>query len=88
MKIGPEQHAPILTMQQYVDYVEKFPYLDSYMSSDGDSEPDVEGSTRQVRESCIHFPTASSYIVINYHQLECKVTSVYRNCDPHGNVCV
>ena len=41
MKIGPEQHPPILIMQQNVDYVEKFPYLGSYMSSDGDSEPDV-----------------------------------------------
>ena len=28
-------------MHQNVDYVEKFPYLGSYMSSDGDSEPDV-----------------------------------------------
>ena len=41
MKIGPEQHPPILIMQQNVDYVEKFPYLGSYMSSDGDPEPDV-----------------------------------------------
>ena len=41
MKIGPEQHHPILIMQQNVDNVEKFPYLGSYMSSDGDSEPDV-----------------------------------------------
>ena len=41
MKIGPEQHPPSLIMQQNVDYVEKFPYLGSYMSSDGDSEPDV-----------------------------------------------
>ena len=41
MKIGPEQHAPILMMQQNMDYVEKFPYIGSYMSSDGDSEPDV-----------------------------------------------
>ena len=41
MKIGPEQHPPILVMHQNVDYIEKFPYLVSYMSSDGDSEPDV-----------------------------------------------
>ena len=41
MKIRPEQHHPTLIMQQNVDYVEKFPYLGSYMSSDGDSEPDV-----------------------------------------------
>ena len=41
MKIGPEQHPPILIMQQNVDYVEEFPYLGSYMSSDGDSELDV-----------------------------------------------
>ncbi len=27
MKNGPEQHPPILIMQQNVDYVEKFPYL-------------------------------------------------------------
>ena len=27
MKIGPEQHPPILIMQHNVDYVEKFPYL-------------------------------------------------------------
>ena len=40
MKIGPEQHPPILIMQQNVDYIEKFPYIGS-MSSDGDSEPDV-----------------------------------------------
>ena len=41
MKIGREQHPPILIMQQNVDYVEKYPYLGSYMSSDGDSEQDV-----------------------------------------------
>ena len=41
MKIGPEQHAPILIMQQNMDYVEKFPYIGSYMSSDGDSGLDV-----------------------------------------------
>ena len=41
MKSGPEQHPPILIMQQNVDYVEKFPYLGSYMSNDGDSEPGV-----------------------------------------------
>ena len=35
------QHPPILIMQQNVDYVEKFPYLGSYKSSDGYSEPDV-----------------------------------------------
>ena len=28
-------------MQKNVDYVEKFPYLGSYMSSNGDLEPDV-----------------------------------------------
>ena len=39
-------------------------------------------------ESCIHFPTASSYMVINYHQLKCKVTSVHSHCDHHGKVCV
>ena len=33
--------AYISYMQQNVDYVEKFPYLGSYMSSDGDSESDV-----------------------------------------------
>ena len=37
MKIGPEQHPPTLIMQQNLDYVEKFTYLGSYMSSDGDS---------------------------------------------------
>ena len=41
MKIGSEQHHPILIMQQNVDYVEKFPYLGRYMSSDDDSEPGV-----------------------------------------------
>ena len=41
MKIGPEQHAHILIMQHIMDYVEKVPYLASYMSSDGDSEPDL-----------------------------------------------
>ena len=41
MKIGPEQHPPILFMQQNVDNVDKFPYLGSYMSSNGDSEPNV-----------------------------------------------
>ena len=41
MKIGPKQHPPILIMQQNVDYIKKFPYLGSYMSSNGDSEPDV-----------------------------------------------
>ena len=40
MKIGPEQHALLLIMQQNVDYVEKFPYIGSYMSSDGDPGPD------------------------------------------------
>ena len=45
MKIGPEQHRPILIMQQNVDYIEKFPYLGSYMSSGGDSEPDVRAKT-------------------------------------------
>ena len=86
MKIGPEQHPPILIMQQNVDYVEKFPYLGSDMSSDGDSEPGVRA--RIGKESCIHFPTAPSYMIINYHQLECKVTSVHTHCNPHGNVCV
>ncbi len=86
MKIGPEQHPPILIMQQNEDYVEKFPYLGSYMSSDGDAE--LDGCTRQDRTSCIHFPTASSYKVINYHQVECKVTSVHSHCDPNGNLCV
>ena len=33
MKIGTNQHPPILIMQQNVDYVEKCPYLGSYMSS-------------------------------------------------------
>ena len=41
MQIGPGEHPPILIMQQNVDYVEEFPYLGSYMSSDGDSELDV-----------------------------------------------
>ena len=41
MKIGSIQHPPRLIMQQNVDYVDKFPFLGSYMSSDGDSEPDV-----------------------------------------------
>ena len=41
MKIGPDQHPPILIMLQNVDYIEKFPYIGSYMSSDGDSGPDV-----------------------------------------------
>ena len=41
MKIGPEKHPPIFIMQQNVDNFEKFPYLGSYMSNDGDSEPDV-----------------------------------------------
>ena len=41
MKIGPELHPPTLIMQHNVDYVEKFPYLGSYMSGDGDSGPDV-----------------------------------------------
>ena len=81
MKIGPPQHPPIVIIQQNVDYVETFPYLGSYMSRNGDSE-------RQDRKSSIHFPTASSYMVINYHQLERKVTSVRNHCDPHGNVCV
>ena len=47
MKIGPEQHAPILIMQQNMDYVEKFPYIGSYMSSDGDSGPDVRSRIRK-----------------------------------------
>ena len=40
---------------------------------------------RQDRKSCIHFPTASFYMVINYHQLECQVTHVHSHCDPHSN---
>ena len=28
------------------------------------------------------------YMVINYHQLECKITSVQKHCNPHGNLCV
>ena len=86
MKIGPEQHPPILIMQQNVDYVEKFPYLGSYMSSD--VRRFRAGCTLQDRKSCIHFPTALSYMVINYHQVECKVTSVHSHCDPNGNLCV
>ena len=39
MKIGPEQHPPMLIMQQNVAYVETF--LGRYMSSNRDSEPDV-----------------------------------------------
>ena len=46
------------------------------------------GCTRQDRKNCIHFPTASSYMVINYHQLECKVTSLHSHCDHHGNLCM
>ena len=41
MKIGPKQYATILIMKQNLDYVDKFAYLGSYMSSNGDSEPDV-----------------------------------------------
>ena len=33
--------------------------------------------------SCI-LPTPSSYMVIDYHQLECKVTSVHIHCDPQA----
>ena len=47
MKIGAEQHPPILFMQKNVDYVEKFPYIGSYMSSNGDSEPDVRARIRK-----------------------------------------
>ena len=35
MKIGPDQHHPIPIMQQNVEYVEKFSYLGSYISSKG-----------------------------------------------------
>ncbi len=38
IKIGPDQHPLILIMQQNV---EKFPYIGSYMSRGGDSQPDV-----------------------------------------------
>ena len=48
MKIGPERHPPILIMQQNVNYVEKFRYLGSYMSSDGDSEPNVRAKIGKV----------------------------------------
>ena len=41
MKIRPDQHPPILIMQQNVDYVEMFPNLRSYMSSNSYSEPSV-----------------------------------------------
>ena len=47
MKIGPERHPPILIMQQHVDFVEKFPYLSIYMSSNDDSEPDVRARNRK-----------------------------------------
>ena len=38
------------------------------------------GRTRQDRKGCIHFPMASPYMVINYHQLELKVTSIHSHC--------
>ena len=84
MKIGPKQYPPILIMQQNVDYVEKFPYLGSYMSSDGDSEPDVRA---RIGKAASIFERLRP-MVINYHQLKCKVTSVHKHCNPHGNLCV
>ena len=46
------------------------------------------GCMRKDWKNCIHFPTASSYMVINYHQLRCKVTSVHSHYDPNGNLWV
>ena len=40
------------------------------------------------RKSWINLPTASSYMVVNYHQLECIVTPVHSHCHPHDKLCV
>ena len=69
MEIWPELHPPILIMQQNMDYVERFPYLGSYMSSDGDSEPDVRA--RIGKDASIFQRLRPVYI--HYHQLECNV---------------
>ena len=67
MTTGPDQHPPILTMQQNVDYVEKFPYVGSYMSRNGDSEPDV---CARIGEAASIFQRLRPIMVINYHRLE------------------
>ena len=82
---GHEDRAPILILQHNVDCVEKFPYLGSYMSSDGDSELELRA---RIGKAVSIFQLLRPIMVINYHQLECKVTSVHINCDPHGNLCV
>ena len=64
MKIGPEQHPPILIMQQNVDYLEKFSYLGSYMSRNADSEPDV---CARIGEAASIFQRLRPIMVINYH---------------------
>ena len=56
MKIGPEQHPNILIMQQNMDYVDKFPYIGRYMSSDGDSEPDVRARIGKTASIFQRFP--------------------------------
>ena len=66
MKIGPEQHLPILIMQQNVDYVEKFPYLGSYMSSDGDSEPGVRARIGKAASIFQRFRPIWSSTTINF----------------------
>ena len=86
MNIGPEQHPSILIMQKNVDYVEKFPYLGNYLSSDGDSEPDVRARIGKAH------PFSNGFVLYG-HQLpstlfKYKVTSVHSHCDPHGNLCV
>ena len=85
MKIGANQHPPILIMQQNEDYVEKFPYLGSYMSSDAIQSRIYAPGSVKLHQFSNGFVL---YMVINYHQLECRVRSLHTNCDPHYNACV
>ena len=85
MKIGPEQHPPPSSCNRTWTTPRSF-HISWKLHVK--RRRFRTGCTRQDRKRCIHFPTASFYTVINYHQLECKVTSVHSHCDPHGNLCV
>ena len=53
------------------------------MPIDNDSEPDYAPGSEKMH---YFFPTAPSDMVINYHQLEHKGTSVHNHCDHHGDL--
>ena len=80
MKIGPGQHPHILIMQQNVDYIEKFPYIGSYMSSDDDSDPDVRARIGKAASIFQRLRHICSSTTINLNAKLRLYTAIARQC--------